>query len=109
VDRRWDLAVGSWSIIWNLGARWEELFLDSYGVARDSGRISFYRLLYDLVADRELVAMRAGRPDGNAPGLAPSALWLVSSARFTEFGTRRSTWRYRDWSLLLVALVSFEH
>jgi kanamycin kinase len=48
-DRWWDLAVGSWSITWNLGPGWEESFLHAYGVSRDEGRIAFFRLLYDLV------------------------------------------------------------
>jgi aminoglycoside phosphotransferase len=49
-DRWWDLAVGTWSISWNLGPGWEELFLTSYGVSRDDQRMAFYRLLYDLVS-----------------------------------------------------------
>lgn len=49
-DRWWDLAVGSWSVSWNVGAGWEELFLSSYGVARDDRRMAFYRLLYDLTS-----------------------------------------------------------
>jgi kanamycin kinase len=47
-DRWQDLAVGSWSVTWNLGPGWEELFLASYGVRRDDRRIAFYRLLYDV-------------------------------------------------------------
>ena len=47
-DRWLDIAVGSWSVTWNLGPGWEDLFFASYGVARDDGRIAFYRLLYDL-------------------------------------------------------------
>ncbi len=47
-DRWLDLAIGSWSATWNLGPGWEDLFFASYGVARDDGRIAFYRLLYDL-------------------------------------------------------------
>ena len=49
-DRWWDLAVASWSITWNLGPGWEELFLDVYGTERDPDRTAFYRLLYDLVS-----------------------------------------------------------
>jgi kanamycin kinase len=49
-DRWWDLAVGSWSVTWNLGPGWEDLFLASYGVARDEQRIAFYRLLYDVTS-----------------------------------------------------------
>lgn len=49
-DRWWDIAVGSWSTTWNIGAGWERLFLDSYGVDPDPGRMTFYRLLYDLIS-----------------------------------------------------------
>jgi kanamycin kinase len=49
-DRWWDLAVGSWSVTWNLGPGWEDLFLASYGVERDDRRMAFYRLLYDLTS-----------------------------------------------------------
>jgi kanamycin kinase len=49
-DRWWDLAVAAWSVTWNLGPGWEELFLSSYGVDPDPGRIAFYRLLYDLAS-----------------------------------------------------------
>jgi len=49
-DRWWDLAVGSWSITWNLGPGWEERFYHAYGVTRDEDRIAFFRLLYDLVS-----------------------------------------------------------
>ena len=47
-DRWWDLAVGAWSVTWNLGPGWEEHFLSTYGVDADEERIAFYRLLYDL-------------------------------------------------------------
>ncbi len=49
-DRWWDLAVGSWSTTWNVGPGWETLFLDSYGLDPDPRRITFYRLLYDLIS-----------------------------------------------------------
>ncbi len=49
-DRWWDLAVGSWSTAWNTGPGWEEVFLDSYGVVPDPPRMTFYRLLYDLIS-----------------------------------------------------------
>jgi kanamycin kinase len=48
-DRWWDLAAATWSITWNLGPGYEEAFLAEYGVERDVGRTSFYRLMYDLV------------------------------------------------------------
>jgi kanamycin kinase len=47
-DRWWDLAVASWSLTWNLGPGMEETFLAEYGASRDSDRVNFYRLLYDL-------------------------------------------------------------
>jgi aminoglycoside phosphotransferase len=49
-DRWWDLAVATWSSVWNLGPGYEELFLESYGVRADPERIAFYRLLYDLTS-----------------------------------------------------------
>jgi aminoglycoside phosphotransferase len=49
-DRWQHLAVGSWSVTWNLGAGWEELFLVSCGVDRDDQRIACCRLLYDVVS-----------------------------------------------------------
>ena len=32
-DVWWDLAVVTWSLEWNLGKGWEELFLDKYGIS----------------------------------------------------------------------------
>jgi kanamycin kinase len=48
-DRWWDLAVATWSVTWNLGPGWEGLFLDAYGIGPDEAKVTFYRLLYDLV------------------------------------------------------------
>ena len=47
-DRWWDLAAATWSITWNLGPGYEEVFLAEYGVEPDPNRQAFYRLLYDL-------------------------------------------------------------
>jgi len=47
-DRWADLAVATWSAEWNYGPGWERLLLDSYGVAPDSHRTRYYRLLWDL-------------------------------------------------------------
>ncbi|MFD0525075.1 phosphotransferase [Paractinoplanes durhamensis] len=47
-DRWADLAVGSWSLSWNYGDGWEDLFFDTYGIAADRERIAYYRLLWDL-------------------------------------------------------------
>jgi kanamycin kinase len=47
-DRWYDLAAATWSVTWNLGPGWEDLFLASYGVTADSEAIAFYRLIYDL-------------------------------------------------------------
>lgn len=44
-DRWWDLAVATWSVTWNLGPGWEDLFLDVYGVRRDPGSMTSYREL----------------------------------------------------------------
>lgn len=49
-DRWWDLAVATWSLTWNLGPGFEELFLAEYGARPDPSRVSFYRLLYDLAS-----------------------------------------------------------
>ena len=49
-DVWWDLAVATWSLNWNLGNGWEELFLKEYGVSYDDHKNIYYRLLYDLVS-----------------------------------------------------------
>ena len=49
-DRWWDLATATWSLTWNLGPGFEELFLEEYGVTVDADRVRFYRLLYDLAS-----------------------------------------------------------
>ena len=49
-DRWWDVAVASWSTCWNVGPGWEGTFLEAYGVEPDARRLTFYRLLYDLIS-----------------------------------------------------------
>jgi len=49
-DRWWDLAVATWSMRWNLGPGYEEVFLAEYGAELDPRRQAFYRLLYDLAS-----------------------------------------------------------
>lgn len=49
-DRWWDVAVASWSVVWNVGAEYEQTFLDAYGVRRDDPRMRYYRLLYDMAS-----------------------------------------------------------
>ena len=49
-DVWWDLAVATWSLEWNLGKGWEELFLDEYGISFNLKKTAYYRLLYDLVS-----------------------------------------------------------
>jgi kanamycin kinase len=49
-DRWCDIAVAAWSVTWNVGPGWEDLFYDAYGVKPDEERITFYRLLYDLAS-----------------------------------------------------------
>ena len=49
-DRWWDLAVATWSLDWNFGPGYEEIFLDAYGTDLDAGRRRYYRLLYDIVS-----------------------------------------------------------
>ena len=48
-DRWWDLAAATWSVTWNLGPGHEEAFLAEYGVEADPDRLTYYRLLYDVV------------------------------------------------------------
>lgn len=47
-DRWRDLAVGTWSVTWNVGPGYEDLFLAAYGTDWDTARRDLYRLLYDL-------------------------------------------------------------
>jgi len=47
-DRWSDIAVATWSLDWNFGPGWQELFLDAYGIAADADRLAYYRLLWDL-------------------------------------------------------------
>jgi kanamycin kinase len=49
-DRWADLAVATWSTVWNYGPGFEHLLLDAYGVAPDAARTAFYRLVWDLSA-----------------------------------------------------------
>ena len=49
-DRWWDLAVATWSLTWNLGPGWEDLFLERYGIDADPERIGYFRLMYDLTS-----------------------------------------------------------
>jgi aminoglycoside phosphotransferase len=49
VGDRWaDLAIATWSTVWNYGPGWEDPLLAAYGVAPDPGRTRYYRLLWDL-------------------------------------------------------------
>lgn len=49
VGDRWaDLAVASWSTVWNYGPGWEDTVYEAYGVAPDLGKIRYYRLLWEL-------------------------------------------------------------
>jgi kanamycin kinase len=49
VGDRWaDLAVASWSLGWNFGPGWEDVFFDAYGTGKDLAKIVFYRLLWQL-------------------------------------------------------------
>ncbi|RKE20441.1 aminoglycoside 3'-phosphotransferase [Streptomyces sp. TLI_171] len=47
-DRWADLAVASWSTVWNYGPGWERPLLEAYGVEPDEERLAYYRLLWDL-------------------------------------------------------------
>jgi kanamycin kinase len=46
-DRWADLAVATWSTVWNYGPGFEAALLDAYGVEPDEERIAFYRRLWD--------------------------------------------------------------
>lgn len=48
-DRWRDLAVALWSVTRNLGAGWEDRFLEAYGVTRDPHKLAYYHVLYDLL------------------------------------------------------------
>lgn len=48
-DRWADLAVATWSTVWNYGPGYEDALLAAYGVAPDPARIAYYRLLWELV------------------------------------------------------------
>lgn len=47
-DRWADLAVATWSTVWNYGPGWEATLLAAYGVDPDPVRTAYYRLLWDL-------------------------------------------------------------
>jgi kanamycin kinase len=47
-DRWADLAIATWSTVWNYGPGWEDPLLAAYGVEPDPERTAYYRLLWDL-------------------------------------------------------------
>lgn len=47
-DRWADLAVATYSTVWNYGPGWEEALLDAYGIAADPTRTAWYRMVWDL-------------------------------------------------------------
>ena len=47
-DRWADLAVATWSTVWNYGPGWEDLLLAAYDVDPDPGLTRYYRLLWTL-------------------------------------------------------------
>ena len=49
-DRWRDIAVGAWSVTWNVDPALEPLFYEAYGVEPDEQRTAFFRLLYELSA-----------------------------------------------------------
>lgn len=49
VGDRWsDIAIASYSTIWNYGEGFEDLLLEAYGVEPDAERTTYYRALWDL-------------------------------------------------------------
>lgn len=47
-DRWADLAIATWSTVWNYGSGWEGAVLDAYGIEPDPERTAYYRLLWEL-------------------------------------------------------------
>lgn len=47
-DRWADLAILTWSTVWNYGEGWEMNVYDAYGIEPDLEKIRFYRLLWEL-------------------------------------------------------------
>jgi kanamycin kinase len=47
-DRWADLAIATWSSVWNYGPGWEERLLEAYGIESDPLRTAYYRLLWDI-------------------------------------------------------------
>lgn len=47
-DRWADLAIATWSTVWNYGSGWEDALLDAYGIDPDPARTAYYRRLWDL-------------------------------------------------------------
>ncbi len=47
-DRWADLAIATWSTVWNFGPGWETTLLEAYGIDPDPVRTDYYRLLWDL-------------------------------------------------------------
>ncbi|ASR55163.1 aminoglycoside 3'-phosphotransferase [Cellulomonas sp. PSBB021] len=45
-DRWADLAIATWSTVWNYGPGYEDALLDAYGVAPDLERTAYYRALW---------------------------------------------------------------
>ncbi len=49
VGDRWaDLAVASWSTVWNYGMGFEQTVFDAYGIELDAEKLRYYRLLWEL-------------------------------------------------------------
>lgn len=47
-DRWADLAIATWSTVWNYGPGWEDTLLEAYGVEPDPERTRYYRVLWGL-------------------------------------------------------------
>ena len=47
-DRWADIAIATWSTVWNYGPGWEPALLDAYGIEPDPERTAWYRLLWDM-------------------------------------------------------------
>jgi kanamycin kinase len=46
-DRWADIAIATWSTVWNYGEGWEDVLLAAYGIDPDPERTAYYRMLWD--------------------------------------------------------------
>ena len=66
-DRWADLAVASWSTVWNFGLGWETNVFSSYGIEPEEEKIRYYRLLWELGSLG--LCSQQGSPAREGPGV----------------------------------------